>query len=81
MKELDSVVLMQDLIEYRLKAGDIGAIVHTYSDEKTFEVEFVRADGRTVAVLTLTINEIRPIEGNEILHVRELETAQAREAR
>jgi hypothetical protein len=36
------------------------------------EVEFVTAEGRTIALLTLTQADIRPIGGREVLHVREL---------
>jgi hypothetical protein len=53
--------------------GDIGAVVHSYKDETAFEVEFVTADGETVALLTLTREDVRPIGGREVLHVRELE--------
>jgi len=34
--------------------------------------QFVTAEGRTIALLTLTQADIRPIAGREILHVREL---------
>ena len=42
-----------------------------------FEVEFVTAEGTTVAVLTLEPTDIRPVGGREILHVRELVPASA----
>lgn len=72
IKELDSVVLTRDIREHGLKKGDIGAIVHCYADGNAFEVEFVTAEGRTVAVLTLTEKDIRAMHSKEILHVREL---------
>lgn len=68
--ELDTVVLTRDIEEYGLEKGDIGAVVHCYNDGDTFEVEFVTGEGRTVAVLTLDREEIRPMEGREILHAR-----------
>jgi len=68
--ELDTVVLRRDDISYGLQTGDIGAIVHCYLDQRTYEVEFVTADGSTVAVATLSGNDIRPMNENEILHVR-----------
>jgi hypothetical protein len=37
---------------------------------QAFEVEFVAADGTTIAVLTLSHEDVRPIRGREILHVR-----------
>lgn len=70
--ELDTVVLTHDIDEYGLKEGDIGAIVHCYSDGHAFEVEFVTAEGRTIAVLTLTSSDIRLMSNREILHVREI---------
>jgi len=70
--ELDSVVLTHDIEEHGLKQGDIGAVVHCYKDGLAFEVEFVTADGKTIAVLTLDRDVIRLLRGREILHVREL---------
>lgn len=72
IRELDTVVLARDLGTYPLKAGDIGAVVHCYADGKTFEVEFVTGDGKTVAVVTLSDADIRPMHREEILHVRAL---------
>ena len=70
IKELDPVVLTHDVEDYGLKAGDVGAVVHCYEDGLGFEVEFVTAEGKTVALLTLTAEDIRPIDHAEILHVR-----------
>ena len=73
--ELETVVLTHDVPEHDLKRGDVGAVVHCYTGRDAFEVEFVTAEGRTVAVLTLTEDRIRPIRSGEILHVRELASA------
>lgn len=72
IKELDTVVLMHDFEKYCLKEGDIGTVVHCYSDGKAFEVEFVSADGRTIAVITMTHADIRLMDSKEILHVRKI---------
>ncbi len=72
IRELDTVVLTHDIEEYGLKEGDIGAVVHCYSDGNAFEVEFVTAEGRTIAVITLTLTDIRLMSDKEILHVREI---------
>ncbi|MBE0427826.1 MAG: DUF4926 domain-containing protein [Nitrospirae bacterium] len=72
IKELDTVVLTHDIEEYGLKCGDIGAVVHCYPEGGAFEVEFVTAEGRTIAVLTLTSDDIRLMSNKEILHVREI---------
>lgn len=70
--ELDTVVLSHDIKEHNLRKGDIGAVVHCYKNNTFFEVEFVTAGGNTIALLTLTQDDIRPIYNAEILHVREL---------
>ena len=72
IEELDSVVLTHDVDENGLKEGDVGAVVHRYPEGKAFEVEFVAAGGKTIALLTLEESDIRPISSSEILHVREL---------
>ncbi|WP_448595806.1 DUF4926 domain-containing protein [Thermoflexus hugenholtzii] len=72
IRELDSVVLMRDLPEHGLRAGDVGVVVHVYGEGIGFEVEFVTGDGKTVAVVTLSRDEVRPIGKEEILHVRTL---------
>ena len=78
IQELDTVVLTHDIEQYHLKQGDIGAVVHAYSDGTAFEVEFVMAEGKTVATLTLTRADIRPMNSREILHVREFARAEVR---
>ena len=75
IRELDTVVLTHDIEEHELRCGDIGAVVHCYKDGAAFEVEFVTAEGKTVALLTLTQADIRPMADKEILHVRELVSA------
>jgi hypothetical protein len=72
IQELDTVVLNRDVPAHGLTKGDVGAVVHCYSDHEAFEVEFVTAEGKTVAVLTLTERDIRPMGPSEILHAREL---------
>jgi len=70
-KELDTVVLTHNIDKYGLERGDVGTIVHTYGDGKAFEIEVVRADGSSVAVLTLEPKDVRNITKDEILKVRE----------
>ena len=75
IRELDAVVLTHDVEAHALKQGDIGVVVHCYGDGTAFEVEFVTAEGATVAVLTLAAADIRPMAGGEILHVRSISQA------
>jgi hypothetical protein len=72
IRELDAVVLTHDIKEHGLAEGDIGAVVHCYSDGNTYEVEFVTAEGKTIAVLTLSSDAIRLMKNREILHAREV---------
>lgn len=73
--ELDTVVLTHDIKEYGLKKDDLGTVVHLYGDKKAFEVEFVASSGKTIALITLTSKDIRPMAKHEILHVRGFATA------
>lgn len=71
IKELDVVVLTQDVPEHGLINGDVGTVVHCYGDGEAYEVEVVAANGHTVALLTLSASAVRPKQGWEISHVRE----------
>jgi hypothetical protein len=72
VQELDTIVLTRSVPEHELCQGDVGAVVHVYSGGKAFEVEFVTADGKTQALLTLASEDVRAMASTEILHVREL---------
>ena len=69
--ELETVALTRDVPEHNLVSGDIGTVVHVYPSGEAVEVEFVRADGITVAVLTLRNSDIRPLTA-DMLHARRL---------
>jgi hypothetical protein len=75
IRELDTVALTRDVEESGLKRGDVGAVVHCYEDGAAFEVEFVTAEGRTVALLTLAARDVRRLGERDILHARELAVA------
>jgi hypothetical protein len=66
---LDTVVLQRDLPEYGLRRGDLGAVVEVYEPEG-IEVEFVRASGRTQALVELTLADVRAIEDEDLISVR-----------
>jgi hypothetical protein len=51
MKVHDSVVLLRDLPEHRLKAGDIGTVVLVHDGGAGYEVEFSTLAGETMAHL------------------------------
>jgi hypothetical protein len=75
IRELELVALTRDIPEHSLQSGDVGTVVHCYKDGAALEVEFVTAAGKTLAVLTLGSADVHPMEGKQILHVRELASA------
>ncbi|WP_207787809.1 DUF4926 domain-containing protein [Candidatus Thiosymbion oneisti] len=74
IKLLDTVVLQRNMPGYGIKSGDIGAVVETYEPDG-IEVEFVNGSGKTRVLLTLKVEDVRPIAENDILSVRSLEAA------
>ena len=70
-KKLDTVVLTRDLPAQGLCSGDLGAVVEVYQPDG-LEVEFVTADGRTQAVVTLKVSDVRPIDKGDLIAVRPL---------
>lgn len=75
IEEHDCVVLTQDLTDGRLKAGDIGTVVHVHQGGTGYEVEFMTLAGETITVATLLPSQIRAISRRDIAHVRELQNA------
>jgi hypothetical protein len=73
IKELDQIVLKEDLPEYGLQAGDLGTVVLAHQNGKGYEVEFVALDGESLAVVSLFANQVRPIREREIAKVRAIE--------
>ena len=56
------VALVADLPEQGLRAGDIGTIVHIFHrPQLAYEVEFADEDGATVAMVALTVEQIRAV--------------------
>jgi len=71
-KELETVVLNRDLPEYRLRQGDLGAVVHVYEPDG-LEVEFVSASGKTEALVTLKSTDVRAVADGDLVAVRRLD--------
>ena len=68
-KLLDTVVLDRDLPQHGLRAGDLGAVVEVYEPEG-LDVEFVTASGKTQALVTLNVNDVRAVQENDLVAVR-----------
>ena len=70
-KELDTVVLDRDVPEHGLRRGDLGAVVQVYARDG-LEVEFVTASGRTQALVTLKLGDVRAVSDEDLISVRTL---------
>ena len=68
-RELDTVVLERNLPAHGLKRGDLGAVVEVYEPDAV-EVEFVTASGKTQALVTLNVADIRPVGDEDLVSVR-----------
>ena len=66
---LDTIVLDRDLPDHGLRKGDLGAVVEVYEPDG-LEVEFVTAAGRTAALLTLKVCDVRPVADDDLVSVR-----------
>ena len=69
IKELDTVVLTEDLPEHGLKRGDLGTVVLRHGREG-YEVEFMTLDGQTLAVASLLAGQVRGVRRREIAQAR-----------
>jgi hypothetical protein len=72
IKELDLVVLTEDLPAERLKAGDVGSVVLVHRDAAGFELEFSTLAGDTISVVTVPARAVRPVAPKEIAHARQV---------
>ncbi|MCI0484670.1 MAG: DUF4926 domain-containing protein [candidate division NC10 bacterium] len=68
-KVLDTVVLDRDLPQLGLRSGDLGAVVQVYEPDG-LEVEFVTASGKTQALATLNVRDVRPVQHTDLIAVR-----------
>lgn len=68
-KTLDTVVLAMNLPEHGLRNGDLGAVVAVYEPDG-LEVEFVTASGKTQALLTLKVGDVRSVQDSDLFSVR-----------
>lgn len=71
IKLYDRVVLSKNLPDAELMSGDVGTVVEVYEKGRGYEVEFYSLDGSTLAVETLSKNDVRPARKKDILHIRQ----------
>jgi hypothetical protein len=70
-RELETVVLERDIPERGLRKGDLGAVVELYGPDG-LEVEFVRASGKTQALVELKTNDVRSVRDEDLVSVRSI---------
>ena len=61
----------RDIPERGLRKGDLGAVVELY-DPDGLEVEFVRASGKTQALVELKTGDVRSVRDEDLVSVRSL---------
>lgn len=75
IKEHDCVVLLEDIPEEGLTAGDVGTVVHIHASHSGYEVEFMTLTGGTIAIASVPSSVVRPVASRDVVHVRELAVA------
>jgi hypothetical protein len=70
IEELENVVLLSDVPEKGLKAGDVGTVVLVIQDGAGYVIEFMTLNGETVAVVTLNAMQVRAVQDGAIAQVR-----------
>jgi hypothetical protein len=73
-KVLDTVVLERNFPSHGLKKGDLGAVVEVY-DPDGLEVEFVTASGKTTALITVRVGDVRSAADTDLISVRSVTAA------
>lgn len=58
MRLLDVVELVVDVPDEQLAAGAVGTVVAIFDPPRAYEVEFVDQDGRTIALVVLTDDQL-----------------------
>ena len=77
IQEYERIALTVDLLDYNLKAGDIGTVVDITADGKQYTIEFFTLDGETFAVVPVAPHQIRRLGHKEIANARLMETQQS----
>lgn len=69
LRTLDVVALNEDQPAHGLRRGDLGTVVEVYGPDAV-DVEFVRASGRTQALVTLPPSAVREVGDDDLVAVR-----------
>lgn len=69
IRELDTVVLTEDVPNHGLQRGDLGTVVLVHP-AGGYEVEFVTLNGETLTVVSLFPHQVRSVGRREIAQAR-----------
>ena len=75
LKEFERAALTVDLPEFDLVAGDVGTVVDVTNNHKQVTLEFFNFAGKTVAVVPVKIDSVRPLAADEVMHTRPVKMA------
>ncbi len=70
------VALREDLPQYNLRRGDVATIIehHPAPDEDCYSLGVFNALGETITVITVPESFLAPLQGNQVLNARFLES-------
>lgn len=78
-KPYEQVALKRDVPEDRLRAGDVARLVELVpgpaGQQQGAVLEVFNAIGETICVTTVSVEDIEPLNGNEVFSVRSLARA------
>ena len=75
IQEFEQAVLSVDLPDDGLITGDVGTVVDITTNGKVATLEFFNFDGETIAVVLVSIDHIRPLSANEVMHACPVKSA------
>lgn len=67
LHEHDTVTIKVDVPEERLRAGDVGAVVHVYPGRDAYEVDVLDEGGRSRGVVTLRGDQLLRLNLNSLV--------------
>ena len=71
-KSKKKIVLLNEIPESGLAAGDVGRVINSYEKGASFRVEFVNLNGVVIAVETLLAQQVRLVNQQDMVHSRHL---------
>ncbi len=75
IKEFERAVVVVDLPDDGIMTGDVGTVVDITTDGQGVTLEFFNFAGKTVAVVPMSIHEVRPVGINDRMQARAAQTA------